>query len=126
MGYFLSILLSLLSYPSCRSAHLQVLFPLSPLPPPPPLVPPSPFLPSFLLVVPLSRPRTLTHATRGSTPSYPMSVLSHYPPDTKVKYQDQPGYRICGAVFANTNVEYEIVRLAAGIGHDKQIQEKPW
>lgn len=53
-------------------------------------------------------------------------MLSHYPPDTQVKYEDKAGYRICGAVFAKTNVEYEIVRLAAGIQHDHLIPDKPW
>lgn len=70
-------------------------------------------------------PSTWPHP-RCSTPSYPMSVLSHYPPDTKVNYQDKPGYRICGAEFAKSSVEYDIIRLAAGIQHDSAIPDRPW
>lgn len=61
-----------------------------------------------------------------ATPSYPRSVLSHYPPDTKVaQYWEQPGYRICGGIFASSPVEYEIIRLTAGIPQDRGIPEKP-
>lgn len=55
-----------------------------------------------------------------------MSVLSHYPPDTKVPHEDKPGYRICGAEFAKSSVEYDIIRLTAGLQQDKSIPEKPW
>eukprot|EP00904_Undaria_pinnatifida_P009580 jgi/Undpi1/5752/HiC_scaffold_2.g01026.m1 len=60
-----------------------------------------------------------------NTPSYPRSVLSHYPPDTKVVYQHQPGYRICGAEFAQSPVEYDIIRLGPGIAYDKGVPSKP-
>ncbi|CAN0515333.1 unnamed protein product, partial [Laminaria digitata] len=53
-------------------------------------------------------------------------VLSHYPPDTKVVYQHHAGYRICGAEFAQSPVEYDIVRLGPGIPHDKSVPSKPW
>ncbi|CAM9164550.1 unnamed protein product, partial [Scytosiphon promiscuus] len=59
------------------------------------------------------------------TPSYPLSVLSHYPPSTGAPFEDKPGYRICGAEFAKSNVEYDIIRLGAGLQQDKQIQQKP-
>lgn len=53
-------------------------------------------------------------------------MLSHYPPDTKANYVDKPGYRICGADFAKSNVEYDIIRLGAGVQQDAYIPEKPW
>ncbi|CAM9774878.1 unnamed protein product [Hapterophycus canaliculatus] len=59
------------------------------------------------------------------TPSYPLSVLSHYPPSTGAPFEDKPGYRICGAEFAKSDVEYDIVRLGAGLPQDKKIQQKP-
>lgn len=63
---------------------------------------------------------------RASTPTYPMSVLTHYPPPTTDISHDKPGYRICGAEFAASEVEYDIIRLTSGLKQDKQIQDKPW
>lgn len=55
-----------------------------------------------------------------------MSVLSHYPPDTNANYHGKPGYRICGAEFAKSDVEYDVIRLTAGLQQDKEIPAKPW
>ncbi|CAB1121489.1 unnamed protein product [Ectocarpus sp. CCAP 1310/34] len=60
-----------------------------------------------------------------NTPSYPMSVLSHYPPSVGANFEDKPGYRICGAEFAKSSVEYDIIRLTAGLQQDKQIPVRP-
>ncbi|CAM9300323.1 unnamed protein product, partial [Phaeothamnion confervicola] len=55
-----------------------------------------------------------------NTPSYPKSVLSHYPPDTKAYYHKQAGYRICDAVFARDAIEMQIVRLGGAYAHEKK------
>jgi hypothetical protein len=50
-----------------------------------------------------------------STPSYPKSVLSHYPPDALSNYQRKAAPRLCGAEFATSEIEHSIVRLTANV-----------
>lgn len=55
-------------------------------------------------------------------------VLSHYPPAHTIDLETrrgQPSSRLCGPVFATTDLENQIVRLEGGAVWDKRHQETP-
>ncbi|CAM9400746.1 unnamed protein product [Phaeothamnion confervicola] len=61
-----------------------------------------------------------------NTPSFPRSVLSHYPPDTHEQYQNEPGHRICDCGFSTDPIEADIIRLGGGQpNEDRSIRAKP-
>lgn len=55
-------------------------------------------------------------------------VLSHYPPSHEIdldKHKSKPGARLCGPVFATSDLEAQIIRLEGGGGFDKVKLDYP-
>jgi [Skp1-protein]-hydroxyproline N-acetylglucosaminyltransferase len=58
----------------------------------------------------------------------PKPILSHYPPGHTVdldKKKDQPTSRLCGPVFATSDLESQIIRLEGAAVYDKEKLEYP-
>jgi len=55
-------------------------------------------------------------------------ILSHYPPSHTYDldgHKDRPGARLCGPIFATSDLESQIIRLEGGGGYDAQKLEYP-
>ena len=46
-------------------------------------------------------------------------VISTYPPDSTSNWKDTPGFRICDAEFADSIIEWHIIRLGSSTPHDE-------
>ncbi|KAG5175993.1 glycosyltransferase [Tribonema minus] len=60
-----------------------------------------------------------------NTPSYPYSALTHYPPSVDWPNYDEPAHRICGAKFADSDIESQIVRLTVTARFEREFQTVP-
>lgn len=60
-----------------------------------------------------------------ATPSYPLSVLTHYPPDTNNPRYGLPAHRICGAEFATSDIEQQIIRLSVSDQFETEVRTVP-
>jgi Glycosyltransferase (GlcNAc) len=60
-----------------------------------------------------------------ATPSFPYSALTHYPPDKNNPRYGVSGQRICGAVFADSDIENQIIRLSTCDRFEKVVQKVP-
>ena len=52
-------------------------------------------------------------------------VISTYPPDSQMKWQNSIGYRMCDSEFATAQIEWQIVRLSPSTAFDKEIPKTP-
>jgi hypothetical protein len=55
-------------------------------------------------------------------------VISHYPPGHTSNLdaiKNQPGSRLCGGVFANSDIESQIIRLEGSLGSGAKVLENP-
>ncbi|CAM9563859.1 unnamed protein product [Chrysoparadoxa australica] len=61
-----------------------------------------------------------------NTPSFPKSVLSHYPPDTKAaNAKNMAGLKLCSAAFSADPLEVGMVRLGGAMPQGKTPPEIP-
>ena len=52
-------------------------------------------------------------------------VISTYPPDSTMKWQDTIGFRMCDSEFAAAQIEWQIIRLGSSLPFDKKIHDVP-
>ena len=52
-------------------------------------------------------------------------VISTYPPDSQMKWQNSIGFRMCDSEFAKSQIEWQIVRLSPSTAFDKEIPTSP-
>jgi len=52
-------------------------------------------------------------------------VLSTYPPDSTHKWRDTPGFRMCDSVFADSPIEWHIIRLGSSMPYESKPPKIP-
>mmetsp|Transcript_10042 Transcript_10042/g.15192 ORF Transcript_10042/g.15192 Transcript_10042/m.15192 type:complete len:500 (-) Transcript_10042:145-1644(-) len=52
-------------------------------------------------------------------------VISTYPPDSAMKWQGTPGFRMCDSDFATSQIEWEIIRLSPSRAYERRARDEP-